>query len=80
MSWQDSNAQSQQESARTPQALDRVVTGISYQNDILEKNRRIIKRDKKRHQKIRRRKGIVQHKKRRISSVDIVWACCKNGR
>jgi hypothetical protein len=56
-----------------------VATGIGYQNDILEKNRRNIKRDKKRHQKIRRRKGIVQHKKYRISSVDIVWARCKNG-
>ena len=62
-----------------PYTLDRVATGIGYQNDILEKNRRNIKRDKVRHQKIRRRKGIIQHKNHRINSVYIVWARCKNG-
>ena len=32
-----------------------------------------------RHKKTKRRKGIIQHKIHRISSVDIVWARFENG-
>jgi len=69
----------QQMSTSTPQALDRVATGIGYRKDILEKDRRKTKREKMRPKTIKTRNGIIQHKIHRISSVDIVWARCKNG-